>query len=158
MKTWFASLSSRERIMVQSMAVVIVLFLFYFIIIEPITSSYERNKKSVAAATQTVEWMKSASRQIEQLRGGNTAAKPKGKQFVLGVVDRSVRKTGLSSVMKRVQPEGDKGVRVWFEKASFDNLMKWLAIVERKHGLVVDEINIEKTDSIGLVNVRVFLD
>jgi len=158
MKIWFASLSSRERMMVLSMTVVIVLFLFYLLVIEPITSNYEKNKKNVAAATQTVKWMKSASHQIKQLRGGKTITKPKGKQFVLGVVDRSVRKAGLSSVMKRVQPEGDKGVRVWFEKASFDNLMKWLAIIERKHGLVVDEINIEKTESIGLVNVRVFLD
>ena len=158
MKTWFAGLSPRERIMVLSMSVVVVMFLLYLMIIEPITNNYERNKKNVAAAIQTVEWMESASSQIKQLRGGKKTVKVKGKQFVLGVVDRSIRKAGLSSVMKRVQPEGDKGVRVWFEIASFDNLMKWLAIVERQHGLVVDEINIEKTDSIGLVNVRVFLD
>ena len=158
MKTWFAGLSSRERMMVLSMTVVVVVFLLYLMIIEPITNNYERNKKNVATAIQTVEWMESASHQIKQLHGGKKTVKAKGKQFVLGVVDRSIRKAGLSSVMKRVQPEGDKGVRVWFEKASFDNLMKWLAIVERQHGLVVDEINIEKTDSIGLVNVRVFLD
>jgi len=158
MKTWFAGLSSRERMMVLSMTVVVVVFLLYLMIIEPITNNYERNKKNVATAIQTVEWMESASYQIKQLHGGKKTVKAKGKQFVLGVVDRSIRKAGLSSVMKRVQPEGDKGVRVWFEKASFDNLMKWLAIVERQHGLVVDEINIEKTDSIGLVNVRVFLD
>jgi len=158
MKTWFAGLSSRERIMVLSMTAVVVVFLLYLLIIEPIKNNYESNKKNVAVAIQTVEWMKSASYQIKQLQGDKKTVKEKGKQFVLGVVDRSVRKAGLSSVMKRVQPEGDKGVRVWFENASFDNLMKWLAIVERQHGLVVDEINIEKTDSIGLVNVRVFLD
>jgi len=45
-----------------------------------------------------------------------------------------------------------------FENAAFDELIKWLAIIEAEHGLSVNEINIEKTESTGLVNVRVFLE
>ena len=56
--------------------------------------------------------------------------------------------------MKRVQPEGDSGVRVWFEAAAFDELIKWLATIESEYGLLVNEINIEQTDSVGLVIIR----
>jgi general secretion pathway protein M len=159
MKDWFLSLTQRERIMVQVAGSVLVVFMLYLLILEPISSNYSKNKKNVASSTQTLEWMRSAAQEVKQLRGGGEILEaPQGKQFVLSMIDRSARKAGLSAVMKRVQPEGDSGVRVWFENAAFDELIKWLAIIESKHGLSVNEINFEKTESTGLVNVRVFLE
>lgn len=159
MKNWFLSLTQRERTMVQIATSVVVIFMLYLVILEPISSSYEKNKKNVASATKTLEWMSSAAEEVKQLRGGSLLPdRPQGKQFILSMVDRSARKAGLSSVMKRVQPEGDSGVRVWFENAPFDELIKWLSTIESEKGLSVNEINIEKTETTGLVNVRVFLD
>ena len=158
MKDWFLSLTQRERTMVQVAASVIAIFMVYLLILEPISSNYAKNKKNVATATQTLEWMHSAAAEVKQLRGGSSSVeRPQGKQFILSMVDRSARKAGLASVMKRVQPEGDSGVRVWFENASFDELIKWLSTIESENGLSVNEINIEQTESTGLVNVRVFL-
>ena len=159
MKSWFLSLTQRERVMVQVASSVVTVFLFYLLILDPISSNYSKNKKNIQTATETLEWMKNAALEVKQLRGGRQLAeRPQGKQFVLSMIDNSVKKAGLASVMKRVQPEGDSGVRVWFEAAAFDELIKWLAMIETEHGLLVNEINIEQTDSIGLVNARVFLD
>lgn len=159
MKDWFLNLTQRERTMVQAAAVVVLVFVFYMIIIEPISTSYAKKKQNVATATETLEWMRTAAQEVKQLSGGsNLSVRPQGKQQVLSLVDRSARKAGLAGVMKRVQPEGDSGVRVWFENAAFDELVKWLATIESDHGLSVNEINVEQTESTGLVNVRVFLE
>lgn len=159
MKVWFLSLTQRERILVQSAAAVLIVFMLYLLVIEPISHNYTNNKKNVAAATETLEWMKAAANEVKQLGGGSIQqAHQRGKQFALSTVDSSARTAGLSSVMKRVQPEGDTGVRIWFENAPFDELMKWLAILESRQGLRVNEINIEQSESTGLVNVRVFLE
>lgn len=159
MKDWFSSLTPRERIMVQVAASVVIVFIFYLIVLEPISSNYTKNNKNVATATQTLKWMHSAAVEVNQLRGGKQITeRPQGKQFILSTIDNSVRKAGLAAVMKRVQPEGDSGVRVWFENAAFDELVKWLAVIESKHGLLVNEINVEQAESTGLVNVRVYLD
>lgn len=159
MKEWFLSLTQRERTMVQYAASVVVVFIIYLFVVDPIITNYAKNKKNVATATQTLEWMQSAALEVKQLRGGSSLPeRPQGKQFILSMVDRSAKKAGLGRVMKRVQPEGDSGVRVWFENASFDELIKWLSVIELKNGLSVNEINIEQTESTGLVNVRVFLD
>jgi len=113
MKDWFLSLTQRERIMVQVAGSVLVVFMVYLLILEPISSNYSKNKKNVATSTQTLEWMRSAAREVKQLLGGGAILEqPQGKQFVLSTIDRSARKAGLSAVMKRVQPEGDSGVRV----------------------------------------------
>lgn len=159
MKSWFLSLTQRERVMVQVASSVVTVFLFYLLVLDPISSNYSKNKKNVQTATETLEWMRNAALEVTQLRGGRQLAeRPQGKQFVLSMIDNSVKKAGLASVMKRVQPEGDLGVRVWFEATAFDELIKWLAMIEIEHGLLVNEINIEQIDSIGLVNARIFLD
>lgn len=159
MKQWFLTLTQRERILVQAAASVVAIFLAYLLIIEPISSTYEQNKKNVASSMETLQWMRMAAQEVKELNGGHAVnAGSKGKQFILSTVDRSAKSAGLGSVMKRVQPESDTGVRVWFENAPFDELIKWLSTVESKHGLSVTEINIEKTESTGLVNVRVFLN
>lgn len=158
MKEWFLSLTAREQTMVQYAGIAVTIFIVYLLIINPIASNYSKNKKNVATATETLSWMKSAALEVKQLGGGVSSNRPKGKQFTLSMVDSSAKKAGLGSVMKRVQPEGDLGVRVWFENAPFDELIKWLSTIESKNGLSVNEINIEETESTGLVNVRVFLD
>lgn len=159
MKAWFLSLTSRERTMVQYAGIVVAIFIVYLAIIDPIATNYAKNKKNVATASETLAWMKSAAIEIKQLGVGvSSSNRPQGKQYTLSMVDRSAKKAGLGSVMKRVQPEGESGVRVWFENASFDELIKWLSDIEVKNGLSVNEINIEQAESTGLVNVRVFLD
>ena len=159
MKQWFLGLSLRERYMVMSAAAVVVLFILYQLIWSPINNHYQKLQKNVSTASETVSWMKQAAKEVRLLRGNNAVTnRPQGKQFVLGMIDRSVKKAGLGAVMKRVQPEGQSGVRVWFESAVFDELIKWLATIQSEHGLRVNEINIEQTESVGLVNVRVFLE
>ena len=159
MKEWFLALTQREKNMVQIAASAVVVFLLYLIIIEPISSSYTKNKKNVETATQTLDWMRASAKEVIQLRGGRSVSEsPKGKQFVLSTVDKSARKAGLAGVMKRVQPEGEMGVRVWFENAAFDVLINWLSTIEKENGLIVNEINVEQTETTGLVNVRVYLE
>ena len=159
MKEWFLSLSQREKVMVQLATAVVLVFLVYLIILEPLASSYSSSKQNVVLAEKSLEWMKTAAQEIKQLRGnGAVAERPNDKQSVLSLVDSSVRKAGLAAVMKRVQPEGDSGVRVWFENAIFDEIVHWLATIESEHGLLVNEINIEQAEATGLVHVRVFLN
>jgi len=159
MKYWFLNLSLRERQMVVAAVVVTLLYLLFLLVWQPISDSYERNKKNVLTASETIRWMNKAAKEVKQLGGSNLVdSQTRGKGFILGVIDRSVRKAGLANVMKRVQPEGSTGVRIWFENATFDEFFKWLTAVEDKQGLIVNEINIEKTESTGLVNIRLYLE
>ncbi len=159
MKTWFLALTQRERIMVISAGFVILVFMFYLLILEPISRNYTSNKKNIENSLETITWMHTAAKEINQLRGSRLlSGRSQGKQFTLSIIDKSIKKSGLSSVMKRVQPEGETGVRVWFENAAFDELIRWLARIESEQGLRVNEMNIEQTESTGLVDVRVFLD
>ena len=159
MKDWFLKLSQRERYMVLAAVFVIVVFLLYLLIWQPVAKDYAKTRKNVAMAEETITWMQSAAREVKQLRGsgGTLATHQQGKQFILGLIDKTAKAAGLGSVLKRVQPEGDTGVKIWFEAAPFDVLINWLDTIQSQHGLVVNEINVEQTEATGLVNVRVSL-
>lgn len=159
MKQWFLGLSQRERLMVSAATTVVGVFLLYLLIWQPISNHFQQLAQDVSNDNETLLWMKQAASELRQLRGNDPLAnRPQGRQFVLGMIERTAKSGKLGGVMKRVQPEGQNGVRVWFEDAAFDDVLQWLAILDSAHGLLVKEITIEKQQNPGLVNVRVLLE
>lgn len=159
MKAWLMTLSQRERYMVISAAVVVFTFVLYLVVIQPINEKYTSLEKNIRTSENTLQWMKQAAQEIKTLGGLNSIpVHQNGKQFILGAIERAAKNSSLSGVMKRVQPEGKNGARVWFENAPFDQLLVWLNDMESEHGLTVTDINIEKQTGPGLVNARVLLE
>ena len=58
---------------------------------------------------------------------------------------------------KRYQPVGDSGLSLWLENSAFNQLVLWLERLEKRHGIRVDEISVERAAQDGVVNVRLVL-
>ena len=158
MKQWFDNLESRERLLVVSGAAVLVIFLVFVLVLQPLRSSYNSLKDTVSGQRETAQWMQQSAHQVQQLRrAGGTAGKGLGGRSLLAVADSTARAGGLGPFLKRVEPEGRNGVRLWLEGASFDDLVKWLGILSTSHGVDVDNVSLERTESAGRVNARLTL-
>ena len=157
-KQWFNNLAQREQQMVLSAFVIIVVFIIYSLW-SSFTSHIENLQHRVNNQQSIQSWMQQAANEVNQLRGSGTAgARPKGKQLLLGLIDRSAKQNKLGSSLQKVQPEGEQGVRVWLEKAAFDNIVVWLDNLQYKHGLVVTDISIDSQEVTGTVNARVLIE
>ena len=157
-KQWFGSLSQRERQMVLSAVAVIVLFIIYQLW-STFTSHIDNLQHRVDNQQNIQLWMRQAANEVKQLRGtGLAGARPKGKQLLLGLIDRSAKQNKLGTSLQKVQPEGEQGVRVWLEKAAFDNVIIWLDNLQYKHGLVITDISVDSQDITGMVNARVLIE
>lgn len=154
MKAWFLGLAPRERLLVGGAAVVLILLLAYLLIIEPLQQRRAVLERGVAAQRELLAWMRDA---VVPLRGAAAPADSRG-QSLFAVVDRSARTTVLAGALQRVQPEGQGNVRVWFENAPFDDLVRWVATLQREHGITVNTLSIERTDAAGLVTARLTLE
>lgn len=158
MKEWFDELESRERLLVISGAVALVIFLVYVLVLQPLRSSYHDLKENVSVQRETAQWMQQGAHQVQQLRrAGGATSKGLGGRSLLAVADSTARAGGLGPFLKRVEPEGKNGVRVWLEGASFDDLVKWLGILSTSHGVDVDNASLERSESAGRVNARLTL-
>lgn len=82
-----------------------------------------------------------------------------GGQSLLAVVDQAARKDRLGTVLKRIEPEGTRIVRVWFEQAIFDDVLLWLGNLQNTYGVRITSISIDhQGGSSGSVNARVELE
>ena len=157
MKDWFLALEARERKLVAGGAGILGLLLIYVVIWEPIVGSYFDLKHSVAEQKKDLVWMKQASQELKVLQGSSrSAARGLGGRSLLSVVDQSARSGGLGEAIKRIEPDGTRGVKVWLESAAFDPMIVWLGSVLKTYSIQTSMITIEPLGG-GLVNARITL-
>lgn len=157
MKDWFAGLEPRERQLIISGGVILLVMLLYLLVWEPIARDNESLKLRYQNSQQLIDWMEDAAEEAKALQTKIKASGPASKssnQSLLGVIDRTAKSNKLGPSVKRVQPDGKTGARVWLENAVFNDVIKWLEKLQRNEGVRLVTTVIEKQDDEGLVNAR----
>ncbi|MBL1294452.1 MAG: type II secretion system protein M [Thiotrichales bacterium] len=160
MNAWWAGLSQRERRITVIGGIVVLVTLVYLLAIEPFVKHVSELNSSVEEKTELLLWMKSSEQQLATLRrnsGGSANRTSSGGGSLLALVDQTAKRSKLGSAIKRVEPEGSVGVRLWLEQASFDNILLWLSQISQSYGVEVNRISIEQPDTPGIVNARISL-
>lgn len=155
MKHWLQGLAPRERHLIVGAAVVLAVLVAYLAVVEPLLERRAYLERSVAAQRATLAWMKQA---VAPLEGAQPAQRAGANGSLFAVVDRSARATVLAGPLQRVQPEGDGNVRVWFEDAPFDDLVRWLGTLQSEHAITVRAMSVERTAAAGRVDARLTLE
>lgn len=153
MREWFASLAPRERASVAGAGVLLAVVVVYLLLIEPMLEHRAMLERGIAAQRDLVTWMRGVAGDID---AGAPLSGDGGSLFA--VVDRSVRGTALAGAIERVQPEGTATVRVWLDGADFDELVRWIATLDRQHGIGVSSLSVERGPAPGSVNARMTLE
>lgn len=154
---WLASLEQRERRLVITGAVLAAIMILYLAIWSPLSSSVENLRVTTQEQETTLVWMRQAAQEVKKLRGSGRT-KPASGQSLLTLVDRTAKAGRLGPAVKRVQPDGEQKVRVWMEAASFDDVVRWLVLLETRHGIGIESTVFEVKDSPGRVDVRLVLE
>ena len=155
MKEWFASLEQRERRLVKIGAGLLVLMVMYLSVWEPLTDKVDNLRVSTKEQNSTLLWMRQAAQEVKKLGGsGGVHSQSTGNQSLLSVVDGTARSGRLGEALKRVQPDGEKRVRVWMESASFDDIIRWLVQLETRYGISVESSVFEMKQESGRVDAR----
>jgi general secretion pathway protein M len=157
MKEKWQQLSLREKRLVIITSIVVLLTLLHFMIWKPLQDGIETSRVRVKAQANTLQQIREQAAEAKQLRTtqGSTSARAGGSLLV--IIERTAQRKNLKPNLQKVQPEGQDGVRVWIENASFDQLIDWLALLENKNTIYVSEIFIERQKEPGRINSRMLL-
>lgn len=160
MKDWFLGLAMRERVIVAGGAAFLLILILWLGAWVPLSERVDQLEQTVTVQQETLDWMRNATAEIQQLRrqGGAPVATGLGGRSLLAVVDQAAKSAGLSSGLKRIEPEGTDRVRVRFEQIPFDTFMRWLDSLNRQYGVFTQTITVEREEAPGRVNVRLTLD
>ena len=158
MKGWLAGLDAQQRLLVYGVAALLAVLLLYAVLVHPFHVRYDELRDGVEERRATLQWMQQSALKVKQLKGANPAAgKGMEGRSLLSVTDDSARTAGLGAALKRVEPDGSTGVRVWLEDASFDSVVGWLGVMASRYGVDVDTASMERAATTGRINARLSL-
>jgi general secretion pathway protein M len=152
LRTWYASLQQREQRVVAIGAIVLALVILIGGILMPLQSAVSRTAKGTETRREDLAWMRVNASEVRAL-GGQLPADTGEAPVVL--VDRVGREAGLASALRGTQPNATGGVRVQLEAAPFDALVTWLDALDRRYGLAIESITVDRTPAPGMVNASI---
>ncbi len=156
MMQYWNNLQAREQRTLLLGAVAALLLGIYALVIDPFTQKMAQLEQRVVSDRELLVWMEQSAAQVEALRRSGGAKRSSGKSL-LSLVDSSAKRNGLGAALKQVKPEGN-GVRLRFEQAGFDDMLRWLGRLDSEHGVGVSSLNLERLDEAGKVNASVVLE
>lgn len=155
MQYWH-NLQAREQRTLMFGALLGLPLLIYSLVVDPFSQKLEQLQQSVAADRELLAWMEQSAQQVKALRGSGGSKRSAGGSL-LSLIDASAKQNGLGGALKQVKPEG-KGVRLRFEQASFDDMVRWLGRLGSEQGIAVTMLNMERLPESGQVNASVVLE
>lgn len=153
----YYGLPERDRLSLVVLFVFISTVAFYYFVWTPISDGLDSAKSRYENKASLVQWMKDnekvakqASRNKGKAKGNARRGKP-----LLTVVNQTSSQKNLK--VKRVEPKGEDGIRVWMDKVPFNDLMSWVSMLSTQYGVTAVNISMEKQKEIGLVNASLIL-
>ncbi len=155
MLNYWQQLKPRERLLIMVGGGIFTVLMLYLLLLEPMMIKVDQLTVKVEKQKAEVQHLKKLAKEVKQLQrsGGSSASQRRG-QSLLVIVDRTSKQNKLGKSISRIEPDGSSRVRVWLESAAFDDLTKWLALLETKYSILVESAVIDKAPSTGRVNVR----
>jgi general secretion pathway protein M len=152
LRSWYAGLQPREQQVVGAGAVILGLLILIGAVLLPLQSLLSGAVRGIETRREDLAWMRVNAPEVRAL-GGQVPADT-GEAPVV-VVDRVGREAGLAAALRGTQPSATGGVRVQLEAAPFDTMVTWLDTLDRRYGLAIESITVDRTPAPGMVNASI---
>lgn len=151
MKNWFLGLTQREQLSVLVLGIALALFAFYTLVWAPLNDRRDALAEQNAAIAQSLTRVDAMVSELLALR--DSGARPSARRNLTSVINESTRR--LQIPVSRLQPNSRGEIQVRLENAAFDDVLGWLYEIEFGEGLLVREVSITETGTVGRVNASV---
>lgn len=155
MRSLFNNISEQEKRFLLVGSCLLALMVGYFLIYEPMKNSNIAMTQRLKTLTADLLWMRQAKHLVVDIDTIQNI--PKDREGILVVVDRAIQQADLKKQLKRMQPDGEERIRLWFEKARFSDLILWLERLSSEYGVHVSMASIDRHQEPGLVDVQLIL-
>jgi general secretion pathway protein M len=152
-KEWFSSLDEKDQKITIAAAVALVIFVIYFLLLEPLNASVTDLEKKVASQQKTVNWMK---QQVPVIRGTSGSGISNQSQLPLASIVNNSTKTYSLPVSRR-DSKSPNEMQIWFDNVSFNSFLQWSSEISTKEGITIVSVNIRSRDRDGIASINVKL-
>lgn len=155
MKTWFNSLSPRERTLVLFAGTALTALLFWLLLLKPLYDNHKQLNKVIHSQKNTLKIMQKQSAEIKQLQQQTIKPVVDSGKNPQQLIEHSLQTWRLKPSLERMQSQGSNGVRLILKNANADRVMRFLYELENKKALSISDMvmNNNKKES-GFADIR----
>jgi type II secretory pathway component PulM len=155
MMDWLEQRDARDRLVLAIGAVLAVLIIGWNFVWKPLdTRARELEQEAAELSLLLVDLERGAS----LASVGGPAASGVGSGSLLSIVDQAARPLGLESKLESSRLDGPNSIYVSFSAAPFDDLNRWLKVLDAEYGLAVESVRgLSGTGTPGLVTGQILL-
>lgn len=162
--TRYDQLPGRDRQALVVLAVALLLTALYFVVWRPASGFHQQAVNQRENAAELLAWMQSNQSAMTALAATGTNSnqagpaaldRPEDGRVLMALVTRTASESELS--LQRFEPSGEEAVRVWVADAPFGLVAAWLEQLSTRHGVVVEQAAMDRSDEPGVVSVRLTL-
>lgn len=151
MIAWHDQLGERDRLVLRVLGVFLLAVLLVVMVARPALDFADRAQGRLKEERELLAWLQGNASAAHA--AAPATAERTGSMVTL--VTDTARENDVQ--VRRFEPDGDNGVRVWLEGAQFNAVVKWLYQLEETHAIRAAEINIERESQPGMVSARLTL-
>jgi general secretion pathway protein M len=151
LQTWFGGLQQREKRVVIIGTVALAVIVLVGGILMPLQSAVSRAVAGQESRREDLAWMRVNASEV---RAAGLLLPPDTGEAPVVVVDRVGREAGLAAALRGTSPS-PTGVRVQLEAAPFDTMITWLDTLDRRYGLAIESITVDRNPAPGMVNANI---
>jgi general secretion pathway protein M len=157
LKDWFFSLQPRERALVVTGGLAVLIVAIYLLALAPFYAAVNARAERVARKEGDLAWMRSVGGEVMALGASSPIAVAPSDESLVVLIDRTARECGLGAALTGQTPTGENGIRVRLEQAEFDKLVVCLGSLQQAHSVAIESANIDRTGKPGFVNASLVL-
>lgn len=155
---WWRRLQPRERRLLGAGGALAALLLLYALVWLPLTRQVERLRADVTAQRDELAWLREAAVRLGRHDLRIAAPTPADGASLPTLVDRSARTVGLARALRQLEPQRNgEAVSVRLEQVGFDEMLRWLEVLAREHGIEVETASIDPREAAGRVDAQLLL-
>ena len=149
---WWRKREPREQQLLAAMAVMLVIFIFWYGIWQPLQQATVRAETRLAAQEETFRFVMESTAQVERLRKSapEQRSQPIRAAQLSGFVSRTSAAHDLE--VSRLQPQNET-LQIVFNEADFNNVLAFLAELDERQ-VQIEALDIAEAGEAGLVRVR----
>lgn len=149
LKQKYLNLPEREQKLLLIAAVVLIVFIFFSLIWQPMNNRIEQARTAIENQQGILAELNTKAAKITMLRQ-NQGAGGSFQGSLTQVANQTAGRFGIA--ITRMQPRNDQ-LQIWVEQAEYNQFVRWLDALDNQ-GIVILDTDIAQTSTPGMINVR----
>lgn len=152
---YWRGLQARERVLIAAASVLLLITLVYALLWVPMQRDLRHLRVALPEAEAHLAQMRGQLALVQQLKASRPAT---GSSVSLQTaVEQSATAAGINSAISRLETRGPKTVDVSLDNVAFNNIVRWLSDLQKKHPIQIETATVDRQSAPGTVNVRLTL-